>query len=148
MISPTITQTRRAAELVLHYDKTVAQAARILGCSVPVIQKCIQYHLDRCPADGTGPPFVSVILADEPTTSSAEADSSFASDPLADEPTTLSAEVAPSFASVPLDDEPTVPSPTVIPLDILTPKGLTLRLQLTSLQDVVTLLQSLEAVPC
>ncbi len=47
-------------------------------------------------------------------------------------------------------DEP-VPSPSAaepIPLDILAPNGLTLRLQLASLDDVAALLRALEVAPC
>ena len=52
------------------------------------------------------------------------------------------------FVPVLLDAEPASEPPTGIPLDILTPKGLTLRLQLPSLQSLADLLYFLEADPC
>lgn len=57
----------------------------------------------------------------------------------------------PAFVPVAIVDvEESVPPSTVtaIPLDILTPGGLTLRFQLSSVNDVARLLQSLEADRC
>ena len=105
---------RRAADLVLHYGKTLAQAARILGCGIPTVQQFVQEHLDRHPP---------VPAPSAP------------------------AEVEPSFVPVLLDDE-SASAPSTIPLDILTPNGLTLRLQLSSLHEVATLLHSLEGDRC
>jgi len=76
MITPHVSLVRRAAELVLHYDKTLSQAARILGCSIPVVQQCIQQHLDHSPASSEPPPteepstnaeapFVPILLDDK-----------------------------------------------------------------------------------
>jgi len=118
---------RRAATLVIEYDKTLGQAARILGYSIPTVRNFVQQYLDR-PADV------------------ADADNSHVAD--ADDSPTAGVEAPPPFVSVLLDDAPPSESPTTIPLDILTPNGLTLRLQLSSLQDVVTLLHSLEVKPC
>ena len=110
MITPHVTLVRRAAELVLHYDKTLSQAARILGCSIPVVQQCVQHHLDHSPTSSEPPP-----PAEEPSTN-AEA----------------------PFVPILLDDEHAAVPPTTIAIDILIPNGLTLRFQLPSLQDVVT----------
>lgn len=52
------------------------------------------------------------------------------------------------FVPVLLDAEPAPEAPTSIPLDILTPTGLTLRLQLPSLRSLADLLHVLEADSC
>ena len=115
MTTPVPDLVRHAAELVLHYDKTLSQTARILQCTIPAVQKYVQQYLDQQSEDAE-------------SSSSSEAEG--------------------AFLSVRLADEPIAKEPISIPLDILTPKGWTLRLQLTSLQDIITLLQSLEVEPC
>ena len=118
MITPHVTQVRRAAELVLHYDKTLSQAARILGCSIPVVQQCVQHHLDHSPASSELPP------TEKPATNT-----------------------EPPFVPILLDDKESN-APTTIARDILIPNGLTLRVQLPSLQDVATLLHFLTNNQC
>jgi hypothetical protein len=103
----------RAAKLVLDFQKSPIQAARLLGCSVPALQKALLHYLDEQP-----------------------------------QPTNLPKESPPSdFADVRLE-EPPVPPIAAFPLEIMTPSGITLRLQLHSLDDLAALLNSLEVASC
>ena len=103
----------RAAKLVLDFQKSPIQAARLLGCSVPALQKALLHYLDEQP---------------QPT--------SFPNDPC-----------LPDFADVRLE-EPPVTTTTAFPLEIITPSGITLRLQLHSLVELAALLNSLEVASC
>jgi len=114
MTTPEPDLVRRAAELVLHYEKSLSQAARILGSTVPTVQQCVQQYLDQ--------------QSEDTDSSSIEGES--------------------AFLSVQLHDDAIAKESTNISLDIQTPKGWTLRFQLASLQDIITLLQSLEVPTC
>lgn len=110
---------RRAARLVLEKQFAPEQAAKILTCSIQAVRKWVAEFLDLQPPPTLTPdaaPFLSVeIVEDEHVTS----------------------ETTPEPPPEPMPE-------TTIPIDILTPNGLTLRFQLSSLHDLVALLQSLE----
>jgi hypothetical protein len=49
MPTPDSVLQHRAAELVLHYHKSLGQSARILGTNVPTVQKLVNQFLDEHP---------------------------------------------------------------------------------------------------
>lgn len=71
---------RRAAELVLHYDKTPEQTAAILNCELGTIQDFVQEYLDHNPhlvnieiETDIQSSFIPVLLEDEPASVSSSA---------------------------------------------------------------------------
>ena len=111
---------RLAAELVLDFHKTPGQAARICGCSIPVVQQCVAAYVRQCTTEHQTSTddsvFIPVVLEEESS-----------SDDLP---------VAPASPSMPL------------PVEIVTPSGLIFRVPLTTLDDIALLFHSLEAKPC
>jgi hypothetical protein len=111
---------RIAAELVVHFHKSTGQTARIFGCSIPAVQQCVADYV-RYHAVASMP---------------SSGDSVFI--PVALEENAPSDNKQSEFLSM----------TTPIPIEIITPGGLTLRLPLTNLDDIAHLLHSIEAKPC
>jgi len=111
---------RLAAELILYFHKTPSQVSRICGCSIPAVQQHVAAYVRQ--------------RSLESMTSSE--DSAFV-------PVVLEEASPPND----LPDEAPAPSPS-IPVEIITPGGLTLRLPLATLDDIAHLLHSIEGKPC
>ena len=124
---------RRAVRLVLEKGLMPGNVAKILRCSSPAVRRWVDEHLDQeftpLPAIGTSLEPVS------PNKESAVADS-------------LPGATGTPFVPVRLEGDAVPMLSAPISLDILTRNGLTLRLQLPSVQDVAALLQSLEGESC